>query len=375
MILHLISDDKFSDYAINQFTAFGNSSEFVVLTEVQNVKLKFINNIQSVTVIHINSSDYIQFCKTINKYNAVILHGLFSPLQVNIIPFLSERVKVAWVFWGAEIYGRNDIKLKFLSFRSKIIYYFRKSKKLLKGTLLKPDHYFADKSIFNRINYCLTDVHDDFEFVREYTQSSMKELWYNYYSIEETVGVLANQKVNAGNILVGNSCNLENNYPDAFRALSRMDLSDRKIIVPLSYGQPWLKSIFLRSGYSRFKESFLPLTDFLERDAYNNYLLSCSIVVMNHYRPQAMGNIITALWLGAKVYMSRRSLLFAFFQRIGIHLFSVEDDLKPENKEALLPLESNKVEHNRTILKNIYGRDNMMLRINEIVEELNRTEL
>ena len=371
MILHLLSDEKFSDYAINQFSAMGNSSELVILTEVQDLKLIAIKNSQAVTVIHVNSPDYFQFCKTINQYNAVILHGLFSPLQVNIFPFLSDKVKVAWVFWGAEIYGRNDIKLKFLSCRSKIIYYSRKTKKLLKGTLLKPEHYFADKSIYSRINYCLTDVHEDFEFVKEYTQSSMKELWYNYYSIEETVGVLADQKVNAGNILVGNSCNLENNYPDAFRALNRFDLSDRKIIVPLSYGQPWLKRIILKRGYSKFADSFLPLTDFLERDVYNNYLLSCSIVVMNHYRPQAMGNIITALWLGAKVYMSRRSLLFSYFQRINMCVFSIEDDLKPENKEALLPLESAKVEHNRTILKNIYGKDIMMMRLKEIVEELN----
>ena len=371
MILHLISDDKFADYAINQFTDLGNSSEFVVLTEDQDLKLKSIKNTKAVTVIYINSQDYIQFCKTINQYNAVILHGLFSPLQVNIFPFLSEKVKVAWVFWGAEIYGRNDIKLIFLSFKSKIIYYSRKTKKLLKGTLLKPEHYFADKSIYKRINYCLTDVHEDFEFVKKYTHSSMKELWYNYYSIEETVGSLANQKVNAGNILVGNSCNLENNYPDAFSALSRFDLSDRKIIVPLSYGQPWLKKIILKRGEAFFKKSFLPLTDFLERDVYNIYLLSCSTVVMNHYRPQAMGNILTSLWLGAKVYMSKRSLLFAFFQRIDIHLFSVEDDLKPENKEALLPLDPAKVEHNRNILKNIYGKDIMMMRLKEIVEELN----
>ena len=374
MILHLISDDKFSDYAINQFTAMDNSSEFVVLTEVRDLKLNYIKNKQAVTVINVNSTDYIQFCKTINKYNAVILHGLFSPFQVDVFSLLSEKVKVAWVFWGGEIYGRNDIKLKFLSFRSKIIYYTRKSKKLLKGTLLQQEHYFADKSIYKRINYCLTDVHEDYEFVKKYTHSTMKELWYNYYSIEETVGVLTNQRVNSGNILVGNSCNLENNYQDAFRALSRFNLSDRKIIVPLSYGQTWLKRIIMRKGYSQFTDSFLPLTDFLERDSYNNYMLSCSIVVMNHYRPQAMGNIITALWLGAKVYMSRRSLLFTYFQRIDVYVFSVEDDLKPENKEALLPLESNKVERNRTILKNIYGKENMMPRIKAIVEELNRTE-
>ena len=374
MILHVISDDKFSDYTINQFSAIDNSSDFVVLTEVQDLKLNYIKNRQAVTVININSPDYIRFCKTINKYNAVILHGLFLPLQVNTISLLSEKTKVAWVFWGAEIYGRNDIKLKFLSYRSKIIYFSRKTKKLLKGTLLKQEHYFAHKSIYKRINYCLTDVHEDFEFVREYTDSSMKELWYNYYSIEETVGSLIHQKVNSGNILVGNSCNLENNYPEAFRALNRFDLSDRRVIVPLSYGQPWLKNIILKRGESLFKKSFLPLTDFLELDEYNNYLLTCSIVVMNHYRPQAMGNLITALWLGAKVYMSKRSLLFTFFQRIGTIVFSIEDDLKPEDKEALMPLESNKVEHNRTILKNIYGRDNMMTRIKAIVEELNRTD-
>lgn len=374
MILHLILDDKFSDYAINQFIALDNTSEFVVLTEVQDLKLNYIKNIQAVTVININSPDYFHFCKTINKYDAIILHGLFSFLQANIIQLLSEDVKIAWIFWGGEIYGRPDLIIDFYSFQSKLLYYFRKLKKFITEKGSNGNMFCADISIYLRINYCLTDVHEDYEFVKKYTHSSMKELWYNYYSIEETVGSLADQKVNSGNILIGNSSTLENNHLDIFRVLNRFDLSDRKIIVPLSYGQTWLKRIILKKGYSQFTDSFLPLTDFLERDVYNNYILSCSIVVMNHYRPQAMGNIITALWLGAKVYLSKRSLLFAFFQRIGIHLYSVENDLKSENKEALLPLESNKVDHNRTILKNIYGRENMMLRIKEIVEELKRTE-
>jgi hypothetical protein len=371
MILHLILDDKFTDYAINQFLEIEDSSHFVLLVDADTYNVNFIERKKEIQLINIQSPIYKQFCSTINEYQAVILHGLFSPLQVNIIQFLDDDTKLAWVFWGGEIYGRNDIKLDFLSRKSKYIYYYRYLKRLLKGNFRKDDHFFAPKSIFNRIDYCLTDVHEDYEYIKKYTDSPMKELWYNYYSIEETIGELVNQNVNDNNILVGNSCNLENNHIDAFQKLRQFNLPNKKVIVPLSYGQNWLRKIILKNGFKYLGSSFIPLTDFVKLNEYNQIILSCSVVVMNHYRPQAMGNLLTAFWLGARVYMSNKSHLYNYFKRLGVLVYSIEDDLNVMNKMSLTPLTESEVEHNRSILRREYGKENMMKKIKELVQILN----
>jgi len=231
--------------------------------------------------------------------------------------------------------------------------------------------FSISKKALRRIDYCMTDVHEDFQFVKQYLRNSrMKELWYNYYSIEETLGQLIESSIKDKNILVGNSCNLENNNLAAFRKITKFAIADRKVIVPLSYGSTWLKQYLLKKGNLLLGKSFYPLTVFIDRDAYNKVLSSCSIVVMNQFRPQAMGNILTALWLGAKVYMSKKSKLYEYYKRLGLILFLFENDLSPQNPKAIVPLSIEEREHNRRILMQEYGKENMKQRIAKVVEEL-----
>lgn len=83
-----------------------------------------------------------------------------------------------------------------------------------------------------------------------------------------------------------------------------------------------------------------------------------------------MGNIITALWLGSKVFLSKKSTTYSCLKRLGIKMYSIEDDLNPGWKDALLPLSIEEREHNRRILMQEYGKENMHPRIAKVVEEL-----
>lgn len=370
MILHLLPDDRFSDYVVNQFLrATSNSTFLVVLLDSDN--LKHIENKDKISVAIYNSEYYKHILADLSKFNAIIVHGFFYSWQEEIVLVAPKETKVTWVFWGGEIYGRSDLRMNYLSNKSKILFYLRKFKKGLFDFHKQLEMYFVDKNTFNRIDYCLTDVHEEYEFIKLYSKSSMKELWYNYYSIEETVGVLKDKHIKGNNILVGNSSTLENNHLDAFKKLIKFELRDRKVITPLSYGQKWLMRFVYKKGKRTFKTSFFPLMNFISLEEYNDILLTCSVVIMNHYRPQAMGNLLTALWMGAKVYMSKRSCLYDYFKRLDIIVFSIEDELKPSNKEALTLLSDESVEHNRLILMQEYGRDNMMIKIRELINVLN----
>jgi hypothetical protein len=343
----------------------------LLVKEDPDFEIKHIKNIDKVMVLSADSSQYDKFLECIDRYSAVISHGLFYRWQEKILLSVSDKVKVAWVFWGAEIYGRSDFGSTYFAPKTKMLYWSKKLKRILKSTYRNNKSFFANYGSYKHIHYCLTDVHEEFEFVKNYTQSTMKELWYNYYSIEETLGELQHTSLSGTNILVGNSCTLENNHLDTFKILNNFDLGDRKLIVPLSYGENWVRKILLKKGRKMFGNSFFPLLDFMERDNYNRHLTSCSIVVMNHYRQQALGNIITSLWLGAKVYLNKKSCLYTYLLRLGIQVLSIEDDLVPSNKSALEPLNSHKVEKNREILMREYGRDAMQDKINKLVKALN----
>lgn len=369
MILHFLNDDKFADYAIRQFSDPEAESTFVVVNFLggipRNIRLS-----GKVTVIEWKSQAYTSLLDQIDRYKAIILHGLFDPWMEEIIECTPKKVKIAWVFFGGEIYGRPDLRNRYVSTETRLLIFFRKIWIAFEGKKDK-NAFVISKEALNKIDYCLTDVPEDFQFVKAYLKNSrMKELWYNYYSMEETLGQLIESSINDENILVGNSCNLENNHLAAFLKISRFGIADRKVIVPLSYGSPWYKRYLLKKGNSILGKSFYPLTEFIDRDAYNKVISSCSIVVMNQFRPQAMGNILTALWLGAKVFMSKKSKLYQYYTRLGLILFLFENDLSPQNPKALVPLSIEEREHNRRILMQEYGKENMKQKIAKVVEEL-----
>ena len=159
---------------------------------------------------------------------------------------------------------------------------------------------------------------------------------------------------------------------EAFFALKKLQINEQKIIVPLSYGNKWYARRIDNKGRILFGHNFQAMLEFLERGEYNQILRSCSVVIMNQYRHQGMGNIITALWLGARVYLSKKATTYAYFKRLGVYIFSVEDDLKPSNKQVLEALPTDLVVKNREILFHEYGRENMLRKVKELINELDK---
>jgi hypothetical protein len=148
-----------------------------------------------------------------------------------------------------------------------------------------------------------------------------------------------------------------------------MNLPDSKLIVPLSYGFKNYAEDVIQSGKEIFGENFSPITEFLPYQKYDEIVGSCGIVIMNHYRQQAVGNILMALYKGAKVYLRNSNILFKYFKRIGCHIFSIDDDLRNENPDAFVLLEPEQVESNRRVLRSEIELDKIC---DEIRNKLNQ---
>ena len=89
-------------------------------------------------------------------------------------------------------------------------------------------------SVFKRVDYCLTDEREECDFANQLLGTWMQHLWYNYYSIDETVGALIDAQVNGMNILLGNPSTFECNHLMIMRKIKSMRLHDQQMSLPLS---------------------------------------------------------------------------------------------------------------------------------------------
>lgn len=367
MILHLFHNDKFDEYAIKQFSGEEMCSEFVVVTHSETPNRSDLA--ECVKKVFWDKKDFKDLLCRLGDYNAIVLHGLFFPWQEIVLQAVPDNVKVAWVFWGGDLYGRKDIGNFYLSNSSKALLLTHNIKRILKGRQI-PHNYEIPYNLLQKIDYCLTDISEDFAIAQKYLKTDIKEIWYNYYSVEETIGELAESRCDGSNVLIGNSSTLECNHLDGFLAIKKIGIPpDSKIYVPLSYGDSWIRNAMIKKGRKMFGDGFAPLTEFLPRDKYNEIIKSCSVAIMPHYRPQAFGNILTALWLGTRVFLSERNVLLSFFKRIGTNIFSIENDL---SAKMLSPLSDEETDNNRKIISSIYGKEVMHQKNLELVNILNQ---
>lgn len=368
MILHLMTDDKFTDYAIKHFSADG-TSEFVLVYYYKH-QLAHVKNLESIKMIEYRSLEYSDLKNNLGNYKCVFTHGLFEKWQEDLVLATPHSTKVAWMFLGGEVYGLPHLRQTFFDFNTKLLYWCKMLAYKHKKKPFETEYSSVTAETFRRIDYCITDSLEEYQYANVKLGTNMKHLWYNYYTIDETVGSLQSEFINDFNILLGNSSSFECNYLKPMRKLSRIGLDKKqKVILPLSYGDVWLRERLLYIGPRILGNHFMALTDFMPRDEYNKILLSCGVVIMPHYRPNAFGNILTALWLGAKVFVSKYSLVFPFYKRLGVHIYTIEDDL---TKEVIsTPLPSELQQHNRSILLAEYGAEAMRPRINQLIEKLN----
>lgn len=366
MILHLLFDSQFADYVIDRFSSNEMQSDFVLMSNTK--KMFHFKNIDLVRIINPDDeSEMCQLLQDLSSYKSIIFHGLFYSWQERLINRCTTYVKKAWVCWGAEIYGQNDIKLSFLKRISRIIYRYY----LISHNNKKNDEIIFTKNLLNKIDYCITNLYPEYEYVKKYIGSEIKHISYNYYSIDETLGVLKDSKIKGNNIFIGNSATIENNHIETFLKLKKVGISKRKLIVPLSYGSPWVRNLCVKLGKILFRNKFTPLLEFIPREEYNAKMLDCSVMIQGHLREQAHGNIVTGLWLGMRVYLSEEGIDYKHFKSIGCKIFTIEKDLNKSNKYALLPLSIEDVEHNRKVLQSIYGKDAVLNNARELVKILN----
>ncbi len=367
MILHFLTNEQFTDYAIAQFSAPEMESEFVLIPS--NHESWKMNLVDKCIIVYQNSPEFEALLNRLDQYTGIIFHGMFwRNWQQPIMERVPKHVKVAWVFWGGDIYGRHEMGERFLAPMTKMLSRLHGQKDHNEGLKVQTE---MPLELFKRVDYCLTSVDEEYQFAKEFLLSDIQLLWYTYYSIEVTIGALKDSQCEGKNVWIGNSAAIENNHVDVLWRLwkkARRDLKDRNIIIPLSYGNVWVRNMVSKVGRFLFGKRIRVLDTYLPRNEYNGLMLSCSTFIGGHYQPAAQGNIITALWLGMRVYMNEQNLTYQFLKRIGATVFTIEKDFKTC---GFKPLTAEERQHNRDVLSAWYSKAHMMEGVKEIAKELN----
>ena len=363
MILHVMPAEKFVDRAIDLFElAFPGNNEFWIFSyQEDGSDFNYVKTGESAKVKYFTMEQpwWNLGRHALKDYSCLFFHNLYSPANIHFALRMPKTTEKHVIIWGHEFYGfvefwpepkfgqltlslgKNDTVAKPAAFA-------KLWGKGIRGVRLLFDSKYrafypsiADRTnAYKGIDYIHTHVREDYRNIisRMYDQKAHKPNWshFSYYSTSDFFQDPTVER--ADRILVGNSATATNNHLEVFQFLENLNIG-HEILCPLNYGDENYAQLIMAEGEKRFGSRFKPLLEFVPLEDYNALISSCSIVLMNHYRQQAAGNIITSLLAGSKVFLSRRSPLYTHFNEMGISVLSIEDHLNENELRNPITLE------------------------------------
>lgn len=323
MIIHFVCDSiyivNFIKYIERNFDL--SNHIFILLTSTEP---KFLRCSRNVFIYRYASNfDRLRkirfYIKTI-KPKKIFLHGLTNE---NLIPimFAKKNMDIFWIVWGGDLYTNINYRL-YDNKTESLINYSNKRKTvkqklilILRSILIKRINYIAVNSIeFNIIknNYKIKAIRKDFFYPNDIQINEINNYLFNKDS-----------KI----ILLGNSGDTSNNHISILEKLAKISVNiDFKVFVPLSYGENTKYIELIKNkGMELLGNRFIPLFNFMKFEEYIKLLSSVDIVIMNHYRQQAVGNLRFLLAKGKKVYLNEKNPLYHYFKSEGIFLSNINE--------------------------------------------------
>jgi hypothetical protein len=369
-ILHLCQDYAWFKGAYNSFeTAFPKQNGYLLLTSKPKSKIRHLQYIKDLVLV--SSRNLSKLKASFNSYDLIIIHGFNSPTIAELVLKQDRLNKFIWFIMGAEMYhnefiynrpllGAQTKKLadNIVGSNGGIMNILKTTYRFFRYGSLPPTKSRIKKrkrviaAAIKKIKWIATFQEEQFALLKELKaincQASL--VHFTYYPLEYVMEGHDISKSKLGeNILLGNSSSFTNNHIEAIDLLSNKTLQNRKVFVPLSYGNAEYGKLVTSYGEKKLGPLFKPILEFMPLSEYNKVVESCGFVIMNHYRGQAAGNVISSLYKGCKVFMSEKSTIYKYLRNLGCSIYSVESDLRSE--AAFTPLIYSEVENNRKLLE------------------------
>lgn len=329
-ILHFIQDDKFTDCIIEEFEYIKDMAHSVYMIQAKdrhNGAYKYIRNPEKITEESPwNINKYLRD----NNIDVVILHNIYSLHYIHILR-IPQHIKIVWLAWGKDIYctpnARPFIDMNLYGPKtSDFIKHITPS--LFDAIKNKINGHFLRKAL-DRIDYFSGVLPQEYSMMKQSTHFRAKEVTFNYATVSKDENERYDDlRTDGMNILIGNSGDETNNHLDLFDSLAKLNISDRKIYVPLSYGgSPEYVKKVKEIGFALWGDNFVPIKNFLSEQEYGRIINSCGFRIFGHERQQALGNIGMGIRSGCKVFLSESSVAYQYYKKIGMKVFSIQEDL------------------------------------------------
>lgn len=295
---------------------------------------------------------------------------IFNPLAPHCWPWLKHvpaPIPVVWYRWGYEAYETSPYLKRHCGYMpetQRFVYSLKKTyaaRESLKGLR---DFAIGRFKPLRRVDVFVGPEEEEYDLYRKAGLLSDRAIWkFGAITAVEDICRGSNFDTLGVDIKVGNSSNPANNHVEAFRWLSKFDLTGRKVIVPLSYGSDLFLDTVLKKGEEILGAQFEPIVDFLPLEEYNRKVNRCGFVVMNHLRQQGGGNITADLWRGSNVYMNDTT----YYKTRTAWGLSVGLISTAREAEFFTPKAPAQIGRDRTILQKKLGRSAVYERTREIL--------
>jgi dTDP-N-acetylfucosamine:lipid II N-acetylfucosaminyltransferase len=367
MIIHFFNDEKFVDNAILNFKKFEVEQRFIVIVnescEVAN--LKYVKHTKSVEIVEYSKLNLFLRNLPFSNIRSAFFHFL-DFIKADILLHFKKHnpsIKAFWFFWGADGYFLQKFENTLYQEKTKHFLLSQNNaliSKIKKGIIdlfAKANIYLRDLRWPNSLlldamkqtDYIIPVIPEDYFLLKQKYRFEAEMIEWNYLSIDQ-LGMNLDSVVEEDHILLGNSSTQTNNHIEVIDLLTNLDLGNKKVFVPLSYGDTDYRTILLKYGQEKLGEKFFPIVDFIPLQEYINILRSCGIVIMNHKRQQAVGNVLIALWMGASLYLNEQSTLFAHLKNKGYSFYGLEDLFKKKKDFTFCKLKHQQIATNRNLI-------------------------
>ena len=362
MILHIASDEKFIDIGFRVFEEVKpNGNKLIVVTSKNEVKFVKKSPFEQRTPKEVGTKEFSLF---IEDFEGVVLHSL-SYLNIKFPP----HIKVVWIGFGFDyynlIYKNTDALLlpETLHLKQTLTSNNGWKQKLKQFPLACKINDFIKGKIpllefINRIDFFAPVLNSEYDLVAKAIPNFIPNfIDWNYGTLEDDwLYGFENKTITGNNILVGNSATYENNHLEVFQLLTALSVKDKNIICSLSYGNEKYKNAIDNYGKNKFGQQFNSLSDFMPIKEYIELLSSCSVVIMNHIRQQALGNIIIMLYFGATVFLRKENPIYTLLNSNGAKVYSIED-LEKNQTMINKKITKEELSINRDVLRKHWSRD------------------
>lgn len=333
-MLHLVQDDKFTSITIPAFEKRTDIiSSYVYFRWRHNIPMQFVQKWEQIHITD-DRKELIAELQS-DSYDVLYLHSLSISFW-RLLKYVPAGRKIIWWSWGYDIYspGQYGIRKNFLTIKTTLPVTETAQKKLnpfrdkLKDMFLSIimgmiwPHY--KRYIAQRIDYFRPVFHIEYELMQLVKGFRAKEFYFPRLNSKIVKHADCPATAAEGSIQIGNSASSVGNHLDVWESIKQFVPQERKIIMPLSYGNKQYAS-FVKKQIGLEHKNIETLDQFLPREEYFSLINQCTYFVHGAIRQHAMGNIYNALLSGRKVFLFKNSLIYKYLAESGFIVFAIEE--------------------------------------------------